>query len=76
MLLILHPQLAALKVLLCVCVCGQRFKGTDPVEDVTEQVKAVKVEEKPKEVKAEVVDEVLNSWFIGMHFLLNTSYLV
>uniref|UniRef100_A0A3B3XHW7 peptidylprolyl isomerase n=1 Tax=Poecilia mexicana TaxID=48701 RepID=A0A3B3XHW7_9TELE len=36
---------------------SKRFKGTDPVEDVTEQVKAVKVEEKPKEVKAEVVDE-------------------
>ncbi|XP_068197983.1 peptidyl-prolyl cis-trans isomerase FKBP3 [Antennarius striatus] len=35
---------------------SKRFKGTDPVEDVTEQVKAVKVEEKPK-VKAEVVDE-------------------
>lgn len=37
----------------------QRFKGTEPVEEVTEQVKAVKIEEKPKEVKTEVVDEVL-----------------
>lgn len=36
---------------------SKRFKGTDPVEEVTEQVKAVKVEEKPKEVKTEVVDE-------------------
>lgn len=36
----------------------KRFKGTDPVEEVTEQVKAVKVEEKPKEAKVvEVVDE-------------------
>lgn len=38
----------------------QRFKGTEPVEEVTEQVKAVKIEEKPKEVKTEVVDEVLS----------------
>lgn len=46
---------------LCVFVCNlQRFKGTEPVEEVTEQVKAVKIEEKPKEVKTEVVDEVLN----------------
>lgn len=36
----------------------QRFKGTEPVEEVTEQVKAVKIDEKPKEVKTEVVDEV------------------
>lgn len=36
---------------------SKRFKGTDPVEEVTEQVKAVKVDEKPKEVKTEVVDE-------------------
>lgn len=36
---------------------SKRFKGTDPVEEVTEQVKAVKIEEKPKEVKTEVVDE-------------------
>uniref|UniRef100_A0A3Q1CAT7 peptidylprolyl isomerase n=1 Tax=Amphiprion ocellaris TaxID=80972 RepID=A0A3Q1CAT7_AMPOC len=36
---------------------SKRFKGTDPVEAVTEQVKAVKIEEKPKEVKTEVVDE-------------------
>lgn len=35
----------------------KRFKGTEPVEEVTEQVKAVKIEEKPKEVKTEVVDE-------------------
>lgn len=37
----------------------KRFKGTDPVEEVTEKVKAAKIEEKPKEVKAEAVDEVL-----------------
>uniref|UniRef100_A0A3Q3VXZ5 peptidylprolyl isomerase n=1 Tax=Mola mola TaxID=94237 RepID=A0A3Q3VXZ5_MOLML len=36
---------------------SKRFKGTEPVEEVTEQVKAVKIEEKPKEVKTEVVDE-------------------
>lgn len=36
----------------------QRFKGTEPEEELSEQVKAVKIEEKPKEVKAEVVDEV------------------
>ena len=35
----------------------QRFLGTEPIEEVTEQVKAVKIEEKPKEV-VEVVDEV------------------
>lgn len=29
------------------------------MEEVTEKVKAVKVEEKPKDVKTEVVDEVL-----------------
>lgn len=37
----------------------KRFKGTDPVEEVTEQVKAAKIEDKPKEVKTEAVDEVL-----------------
>lgn len=45
----------------CVCVCVfhlQRFKGSEPVEEVTEQVRAVKIEEKPKEA-TEVVDEVL-----------------
>lgn len=36
----------------------QRFKGTESEEELAEQVKAVKIEEKPKEVKAEVVDEV------------------
>ncbi|KAM9840611.1 peptidyl-prolyl cis-trans isomerase FKBP3 [Aulostomus maculatus] len=36
---------------------SKRFKGTEPVEEVTEQVKAVKIEEKPKEVKTEIVDE-------------------
>ncbi|KAK7907254.1 hypothetical protein WMY93_015866 [Mugilogobius chulae] len=36
---------------------SKRFKGTDPVEEVTEQVKAAKIEEKPKEIKPEVVDE-------------------
>lgn len=42
------------------CLCDvQRFKGSDPEEDLTEQVKSVKIEEKPKEVKAEVVDEVV-----------------
>ncbi|KAK9531763.1 hypothetical protein VZT92_011169 [Zoarces viviparus] len=34
---------------------GKRFKGSEPVEEVTEQVRVVKIEEKPKE--AEVVDE-------------------
>lgn len=37
----------------------QRFKGTEPVEEVTEQVRVVKIEDKPKEAKAEAVDEVL-----------------
>lgn len=36
----------------------QRFKGTEPEEELSEQVKEVKIEDKPKEVKAEVVDEV------------------
>ncbi|KAM6914971.1 peptidyl-prolyl cis-trans isomerase FKBP3 [Xenentodon cancila] len=36
---------------------SKRFKGTESVEEVTEQVKAVKVEDKPKEVKTDVVDE-------------------
>lgn len=36
----------------------QRFKGSEPVEEVTQQVKAAKIEEKPKEVKTEAVDEV------------------
>ncbi|XP_037606990.1 peptidyl-prolyl cis-trans isomerase FKBP3 [Sebastes umbrosus] len=35
---------------------SKRFKGTEPIEEVTEQVKAVKIEEKPKE-PTEVVDE-------------------
>lgn len=65
---------------MCVCVLFlphifhvQRFKGTEPVEEVTEQVKAVKIEEKPKEVKAEVVDEVpagdfcQETSFFGVH---------
>ncbi|XP_054474776.1 peptidyl-prolyl cis-trans isomerase FKBP3 [Anoplopoma fimbria] len=34
---------------------SKRFKGTEPVEEVTEQVRTVKIEEKPKDV--EVVDE-------------------
>ena len=36
----------------------QRFKGTEPVEDVTEQIRTVKIEDK-KELPAEVIDEVL-----------------
>ncbi|KAI1898004.1 hypothetical protein AGOR_G00089160 [Albula goreensis] len=36
---------------------SKRFKGTDPVEDITEQVKDVKVDDKPKEVKVDPVDE-------------------
>ncbi|XP_066550660.1 peptidyl-prolyl cis-trans isomerase FKBP3 [Amia ocellicauda] len=37
---------------------SKRFKGTDPVEDVTQQVKEVKIEDKPKDTKAaEPVDE-------------------
>ncbi|XP_068565058.1 peptidyl-prolyl cis-trans isomerase FKBP3 [Cebidichthys violaceus] len=35
---------------------SKRFKGTEPVEEVTEQVRTVKIEEKPKEA-TEVVDE-------------------
>ncbi|KAG7316550.1 hypothetical protein KOW79_020091 [Hemibagrus wyckioides] len=35
---------------------SKRFKGTE-VEQVTEEVKAVKIEEKSKETKTEVVDE-------------------
>ncbi|XP_068433245.1 peptidyl-prolyl cis-trans isomerase FKBP3 [Clinocottus analis] len=34
---------------------SKRFKGTEPIEEVTEQVRTVKIEEKPKDV--EVVDE-------------------
>uniref|UniRef100_A0A3B3DE31 peptidylprolyl isomerase n=1 Tax=Oryzias melastigma TaxID=30732 RepID=A0A3B3DE31_ORYME len=36
---------------------SKRFKGTEPEEELTEKVKAVKIEDKPKEVKAEPVDE-------------------
>ncbi|XP_038583232.1 peptidyl-prolyl cis-trans isomerase FKBP3 isoform X2 [Micropterus salmoides] len=36
---------------------SKRFKGTEPVEEVTEQVRVVKIEDKPKEAKAEAVDE-------------------
>uniref|UniRef100_A0A3Q2PTE1 peptidylprolyl isomerase n=1 Tax=Fundulus heteroclitus TaxID=8078 RepID=A0A3Q2PTE1_FUNHE len=36
---------------------SKRFKGTEPVEDVTEHVRAVKIDDKPKEAKAEAVDE-------------------
>jgi len=36
---------------------SKRFKGTEPVEEVTEQVKTVKLDDKPKEAKTEVVDE-------------------
>lgn len=42
----------------------QRFKGSEPVEEITEQVKAAKIEEKPKEVKTEAVDEV-QTWQVG-----------
>lgn len=34
----------------------QRFVGTEPIEEVTEQVRTVKIEDKPKET--EVIDEV------------------
>lgn len=44
---------------MCVFCVLQRFKGTEAEEEVAEQIKAVKIEDKPKEVKAEVVDEVL-----------------
>lgn len=57
--MITHAWMNELYLCVSCCCCLQRFKGTDPVEDVTQQVKAVKIEEKPKEVKAEVVDEVL-----------------
>ncbi|XP_061900995.1 peptidyl-prolyl cis-trans isomerase FKBP3 [Entelurus aequoreus] len=36
---------------------SKRFKSTEPVEEATEQMKVVKMDDKPKEVKAEVVDE-------------------
>ncbi|KAK5853159.1 hypothetical protein PBY51_006974 [Eleginops maclovinus] len=36
---------------------SKRFKGTEPVEDVTEQVRSVKLEDKPKDLPAEVIDE-------------------
>ncbi|XP_036405579.1 peptidyl-prolyl cis-trans isomerase FKBP3 [Megalops cyprinoides] len=37
---------------------SKRFKGTEPVEEVTKQVKDVKIEEKPKqEAKVDPVDE-------------------
>ncbi|KAM4633437.1 peptidyl-prolyl cis-trans isomerase FKBP3 [Polymixia lowei] len=36
---------------------SKRFKGTEPIEEVTEQVKTVKIEDKAKEAKTEVVDE-------------------
>ncbi|KAL4641806.1 peptidyl-prolyl cis-trans isomerase FKBP3 [Arapaima gigas] len=36
---------------------SKRFKGTDPVMEVTDQVKEVKIESKPKETKADPVDE-------------------
>lgn len=40
------------------CLCNQqRFLGSEPIEDVTEHVKNVKIEDKPKEF-VEVVDEV------------------
>lgn len=45
-----------------VCVSDKRFKGTE-VEEVTQSVKAVKIEDKPKDVKAEVVDEVFGFAF-------------
>ncbi|KAG5277320.1 hypothetical protein AALO_G00116170 [Alosa alosa] len=35
---------------------SKRFKGTEPIEEVTQNVKAVKIDDKPKEV-AEVIDE-------------------
>lgn len=35
---------------------SKRFKGTEPVEDVTEQIRTVKIEDK-KELPAEVIDE-------------------
>lgn len=64
------PNDSIVKSLICSSFSPlQRFKGTEPVEEVTEQVKAVKIEEKPKEVKAEVVEEVLLQhvdlfWFV------------
>ncbi|KAM8831221.1 peptidyl-prolyl cis-trans isomerase FKBP3 [Spinachia spinachia] len=36
---------------------SKRFLGTEPIEEVTEQVRSVKLEEKPKDAPAEVVDE-------------------
>ena len=38
----------------------QKFKGTEPIEEVIEQVKTVKIEDDPsKDAKTELVDEVL-----------------
>lgn len=65
-------------MLLCVLCVGdvQRFKGSDPVEEATQQVKAVKIEEKAKEVKAEVVDEVMaqDVELIRFHFCFAQIY--
>ncbi|XP_028858653.1 peptidyl-prolyl cis-trans isomerase FKBP3 [Denticeps clupeoides] len=36
---------------------SKRFKGTEPIEEVTQEVKAVKLEDKSKEAKADIVDE-------------------
>ncbi|XP_048840862.1 peptidyl-prolyl cis-trans isomerase FKBP3 [Brienomyrus brachyistius] len=36
---------------------SKRFKGTDPVEEVTEEMKEVKIENKPKESKVDPADE-------------------
>lgn len=36
---------------------SKRFKGTEPIEEATEQVRTVKIDDKPKDEKAEVVDE-------------------
>lgn len=43
-------------VYFCVCLFSQRFKGTE-VDVVTEDVKAVKIDDTPKEVKTEAVEE-------------------
>ncbi|KAL6095610.1 peptidyl-prolyl cis-trans isomerase FKBP3 [Pungitius pungitius] len=36
---------------------SKRFLGTEPIEEVTEQVRSVKLDEKPKDAPAEIVDE-------------------
>uniref|UniRef100_A0AAQ4P8T3 peptidylprolyl isomerase n=1 Tax=Gasterosteus aculeatus aculeatus TaxID=481459 RepID=A0AAQ4P8T3_GASAC len=54
---------------------SKRFLGTEPIEEVTEQVRSVKLEEKPKDVPAEVVDEVLEAGLFIYLFIHYYYYL-